>query len=79
MRTEKLSRHDLQPAWPVVSLASSGEREGARTEQYSVIFNRDGKQYTYSASAAEFGRFQIGSTWTLKINQLGGVVSVTPK
>lgn len=78
VRTEKVTRHDLQPAWPALSLASGREREGARSEQYSVVFDRDGQQYTYSTSAAEFSRFQIGSVWKLKVNQLGGVVSASP-
>jgi ribosomal protein L40E len=79
VRTEKVTRHDLQPVWPALSLVSGREREGARSEQYSVVFDRDGQQYTYSPSAAEFSKFQIGSVWKLKVNQLGGVASVTPQ
>jgi membrane protease subunit (stomatin/prohibitin family) len=69
---------DLQPYWPKVNPAS-GQREGERTEIYTVYFEtRDGiKQFTTS-NAALYAQLQPGSEWTLSINSLGAVVDVAP-
>jgi DNA-directed RNA polymerase subunit RPC12/RpoP len=63
---------DLNPIWPQVSLAQ-GQREGARSETYAVIFAGDGVTYTYEPDAGEFAAFTPGSRWTLKVNGLGAV------
>jgi hypothetical protein len=69
---------DLNPQWPAFTLAS-GQREGDRTEAYNVFFDSSGKSYTYSPKdVAEYSTYTIGSKWTLKVNGLGGVTSVTP-
>ncbi len=68
---------DLQPNWPALAL-KTGEREGNRAEEYRVIFDAGGKQYTYQPPASEFARFQRGSRWNLKINGLGAITSVLP-
>jgi len=40
---------------------------------------QDGEQKTYTpSSVSEFQQFDIGSTWTLKMNALGGIRSVSP-
>jgi predicted nucleic acid-binding Zn ribbon protein len=73
------SGHDLNPHWPQVNLAS-GQREGERSEEYSVNLDTEGRSYTYHpGSADEFSRFVIGSTWVLAVNALGGVTSVEPR
>ncbi|HID62257.1 MAG TPA: hypothetical protein EYP49_05885 [Anaerolineae bacterium] len=70
------SGHDLNPYWPPVNLAS-GQREGERSEEYNVKFDTESKSYTYHpGDADEFSRYAIGSKWVLKVNALGGVVSV---
>ena len=79
VREEKASRHDLQPVWPAVSLGvKEREQKDGRKEEYAVVFDRDGKRYTYSPPASEFAKFQVGSVWKLKVNRLGGVTSVSP-
>lgn len=79
VREEKVSRHDLQPVWPAVSLRpQEREQKDGRREEYLVVFDHDGTRYTYSPPASEFPDFQVGSVWKLKVNKLGGVVSVSP-
>jgi hypothetical protein len=69
---------DLNPRDPQLDL-QSGQRAGNHAETYEVTFSSEGKQLKYSArDAAEFAQFTIGSRWTLKVNALGGVVSVEP-
>ena len=69
---------DLNPNWPALAL-KSGEKEGNRAQEYRVIFDAGGKQYTYTLSDPnEFARFQRGSRWNLKINGLGDIVAATP-
>ena len=79
VRTERATNRDLRPFWPALNLQSQErEQQGGRQETYTVTFERDGERYSYSPSAADFPRFQVGSTWKLKVNQLGGVSSVEP-
>jgi len=68
---------DLQPYWPQVSLAS-GEREGDRSETYTVHFDtKDGiKQYTTS-DATLYSQLQPGTEWSLVVNTLGAIVEVS--
>ena len=67
---------DINPYWPTVSLLA-GQQEGEGDESYEVVFIADDKRYTYSTeNETEFERYEIGSTWTLNVNTLGGVVSV---
>jgi membrane protease subunit (stomatin/prohibitin family) len=69
---------DLKPQWPLFTLAS-GEREGQRTENYTVVFDAEGQTYNYSpGTASDFAQFEPGSRWTLKVNMLGGVNEVEP-
>jgi DNA-directed RNA polymerase subunit RPC12/RpoP len=69
---------DLNPYWPQVRLGA-GQQEGRREEVYRVVFvGEDDKEYIYQTSnAAEFGRFQPGSRWALKVKG-STVVSVEP-
>ena len=67
---------DMNPQWPALNLLA-GQRQGDRAEKYQVTFSSDGKTYPYEPKdAAEFAQYTIGSRWTLKVNGLGGVVSV---
>ena len=73
------SGQDLNPYWPQVNLAS-GQREGERSEEYSVDFDTEGRSYTYRPRYAdEFSRFDVGSKWLLSVNALGGVTAVEPR
>jgi ribosomal protein L40E len=73
-----VSGSDLNAYWPAVQLAAQ-QREGDRDEVYEVVFEGDGETYSYETrDPAEFARFQVGSRWLLKVNQLNAVVSVEP-
>jgi ribosomal protein L40E len=69
---------DLNPDWADPSL-SAGQRRGEDQADYTVVFVGEGDTYTYSPdSLVEFQQYEIGSEWQLKLNALGGVVSVEP-
>jgi len=76
IQTYTLDGNDFSPVYESPSL-SNGQRLGSSSEQLTVYFSTPDGQETYSpGSESEFQQFQIGSTWTLKMNALGGVVSV---
>ncbi len=76
IQTYTLDGNDLSPVYDSPTL-SSGQRKGTETEQLTVNFSTADGQETYSpSSVSEFQQFGIGSTWTLKLNALGGIVSV---
>ncbi|HSL30288.1 MAG TPA: zinc ribbon domain-containing protein [Anaerolineales bacterium] len=79
IQTYTLEGDDLFPIYEDPSV-SSGQRLGSESEDLTVTFaTADGGQETYSPdSVSEFQQFTIGSTWTLKMNALGGVVGVEP-
>ncbi len=69
---------DLNPAWPQLAL-SAGEQEGARGEEYQVVFAGEDDRYTYSPSTeTEFLQYELGTTWVLEVNTFGKVVEVQP-
>jgi ribosomal protein L40E len=56
---------------------STGQRVGAASETLTVTLDSDKGQFTYTpGSVTEFQQFELGSVWTVKLNALGGVVSV---
>lgn len=72
------SGSDFTPTWPTLQLATD-QREGEREEVYEVIFDTDGRSYTYRpGSADELQQFDIGSRWILEINTFNNVRSVEP-
>jgi hypothetical protein len=79
IQTYTLEGDNLQPIYEDPSI-SSGQRLGQESEELTVTFSAEnGEQETYSPSTiSEFQQFTIGSAWTLKMNALGGVVSVEP-
>jgi ribosomal protein L40E len=79
IQTYTLDGNDLQPIYEDPSV-SSGQRLGQEAEELTVTFSTsDGGQETYSpGTVSEFQQFTLGSTWTLKMNALGGVVGVEP-
>jgi hypothetical protein len=73
-----LSGYDLYPQYDQPATYSS-QRLGNPSEQFTVTFSTSSGQQTYSPdSVSEFQQFQIGSTWTIKLNALGSVISVEP-
>ena len=78
IQTYSLGGNDLQPIYDSPNI-SSDQRVGDKTEKFTVTFSTEDGAETYSpGTVSEFQQFSIGSTWTLKLNALGGVVGVEP-
>lgn len=79
IQTYTLAGDNLQPIYDDPSI-SSGQRLGQESEELTVTFSTpNGEQETYSPDTiSEFQQFTLGSTWTLKMNALGGVVGLEP-
>jgi ribosomal protein L40E len=76
IQTYHLDGNDNYPVYENPSLAN-GQQLGTATQTLTVIFNVPDGQKNYTAdSVNEFQQFEIGSVWTLKMNALGGVMSV---
>jgi ribosomal protein L40E len=76
--TVTVSGNDLNPYWPEAVLTSD-QRFGDGQESYVVTFSGPDRTYSYTPeSESEFSEFAIGSTWNLKVNAVGGVVSLEP-
>lgn len=79
IQTYTLDGNDLRPIYDSPSL-SSGQRLGSESEELTVVFStEDGEQKNYSPdSVTEYQQYSIGSTWTLRMNAIGSIVSVEP-
>ena len=76
IQTYTLEGNDLQPIYDDPTY-SSDQRLGNKSEDLTVTFSTDNGTKTYSPNAiTEYQQFTVGSTWTLKMNALGGIVSV---
>ena len=76
IQTYTLDGNDNYPVYENPSL-SGDQRTGSAAETMTVIFSIPDGQETYSpGSISEFQQFEIGSVWTLKMNAMGGVMSV---
>ncbi|NJN94562.1 MAG: zinc ribbon domain-containing protein [Anaerolineales bacterium] len=74
-----LTGTDLNAAWPQTNLLRSNQREVGREESYEIVFRANDKTYTYTTpDFQKFQQFQIGSSWTLKVNSFDAVTSVEP-
>jgi ribosomal protein L40E len=76
IQTYTLDGNDLQPVYDSPNL-SSDQRIGDKSEEFTVNFSTEKGDKTYSpGTVSEYQQFDIGSTWNLKLNALGGIVSV---
>lgn len=76
IQTYTLDGNDLYPVYESPSLFND-QRLGSSSETLTVTFSTPNGQETYSpTSESDFQQFYIGSTWTLKLNALGGILSV---
>ncbi len=77
IQTYTLEGNDFSPVYAQPNI-SANQRYGDESVMYTVYFDtQKGGEMTYHpASLDEFQQFQTGSTWKLKLNPLGGVVSV---
>jgi hypothetical protein len=78
IQTYPLEGNDLRPIYESPSIASD-QRLGNASEDLTVVFSTSNGEETYSpSSVSEFQQYSIGSTWTLRMNAIGSVVSVEP-
>ena len=71
-----LDGNDLYPVYENPNI-SSDQRLGSASEVFHVFLSTDDGQITYEpGSSTEFQQFEIGSQWNIKLNAVGGVVSV---
>ena len=76
IQTYTLDGSDFSPMYSQPNI-SSGQRLGDQALVLEVHFTGNGETYIYNpAGVDEFQLYALGSTWTLKLNALGGVVSV---
>jgi hypothetical protein len=76
IQTYTLDGHDLNPYYERPSLTND-QRLGNENADYTVYFDTEKGEITYEpGNLGEFQQFQIDSTWTLKLNAVGGVLSV---
>jgi len=76
IQTYTLDGNDLKPIYDSPSIASD-QRIGDESEELTVVFStKDGTENYSPSSVSEYQKYSIGSTWTLKMNALGGIVSV---
>jgi hypothetical protein len=78
IQTYPLEGNDLRPIYDSPSI-SSDQRIGNASEDLTVVFSTPDGEETYSpSSVSEYQQYSIGSTWTLRMNAIGAVVSVEP-
>ena len=78
IQTYTLDGNDLHPVYEQPSI-SGDQRLGNQSEELTVTFSTPDGEMNYSPeSIAEYQQFEMGSTWTLKINTFGSILSVEP-
>lgn len=78
IQTYDLNGTDLNPVYASPNI-SMDQRTGSASSTLTVYFDTSDGQIAYSpGSVDEFQQFQPGTTWTLKLNAVGGVVGVEP-
>lgn len=77
VETLRAQGSDYSPMWPQVSLASS-QREGARSEVYTITFRTNDKVYTLTTDdVSTLNACQPGTSWRLVVSG-DKVVSISP-
>jgi hypothetical protein len=73
------SGHDFNPIWPQIILGV-GQREGTRSENYTVHFDTQKGLLDYTThDAAVFLQFQPASVWSLDVNNFGSITGFRAK
>ena len=76
VQTYTLDGQDFAPVYAQPNL-SAGQRLGDESADYTVVFNTEDGQKTYSPSSlTDFSQFQVGSTWKLSLNAVGAILDV---
>jgi len=77
IQTYTLDGNDPFPQYADPTI-SGEQRVGSTSEELTVTFSTSKGEKTYKpGNVSEFQQFEVGSTWSLKLNAVGGVVSVT--
>jgi len=72
-----LRGNDYSPTWPQPVLGANQELSQERNEVYTIVFNVNGKIYTFTTSDFNlFQQAQAGSQWNLNVNSFGNVISI---
>lgn len=78
IQTYTLEGDDLRPIYESPNI-SSDQRIGEQTAEFTVNFSTDDGNKVYSPeTVSTFQQFDVGSTWTLELNLVGGVRGVKP-
>ena len=78
IQTYALDGNDLQPIYDSPNI-SSDQRIGEQTAEFTVNFSTENGKIVYSPDTlSTFQQFDVGSTWTLELNLVGGVMGVKP-
>jgi hypothetical protein len=77
MRTERAGASDHNAYWPVTKLGQ-GEREGKKTEKYTVLFtDRKGKELKYeTVSESEWKALREGQKYKAKVDFFGTITKI---
>ncbi len=78
IHTYTLDGHDYAPVYSEPSLTMD-QRLGNKSVHYTVSFDTEKGEKAYSPGSLEdFRKYQVGTSWTLKLNAIGSVVGVGP-
>lgn len=72
-RVEKASGQGAAASWPAAKLGP-GEREGARSESYRAVFERDGAEVVVTVPLARWATLEAGSRYRLKVDASGATL-----
>ena len=72
-----LTGSGYEPAWPEPDLQTDQRLGDERRESYVIVFDTDDGIKRFTTTSYElFQEAQIGTTWTLEVNQIDGVVGI---
>ncbi len=76
IQTYTLEGNDLRPTYDTPNITSD-QRIGEQTAEFTVNFSTEDGNKVYSPeTVSTFQQFDVGSTWTLELNLVGGVRGV---
>lgn len=77
LATQKSKGTDHSPQWPLAPTNKNPVRESGRSEHYSVLFaDTKGKIHEYQADLADWTVFDLGASYTARVNWFGVIVAI---
>lgn len=67
---------NLNPYWPDLNIVDNQQREGRRSESYSVYLTGEGKNYQYHPDSTAFSQFSTGSSWIIVVDGFDNIISI---